>query len=95
MTKEQLALLKAMERIIVLIRFDINENAKQGLSPEKTQMLGDLMDAIHNIPSALRAENFDINFHVTIMLGGFEEKYQNKSHIKPLSLYKHILENEI
>ena len=95
MTKEQLALLKVMERVIILIRFEAEGNSKQGMSPEATQMLSDLVDAIHNIPDALRSEDFDINFHTNIMLGGFEEKYQNKDKIKPLSLYKHILENEI
>ena len=95
MTKEQLALLKVMERVIVLIRFEADGNSEKGMSPEATQILSDLTDAIHNIPSALQSEDFDINFHTNIMLGGFEEKYKNTDKIKPLSLYKHILENEI
>ena len=94
MTKEQLALLKVMERAIILIRFETDACSEQGMSPEATQMLGDLADAIHNIPTALASEDFDINFHTKVMLGGFEEKYKNTDRIKPLSLYKQMLENE-
>ena len=49
MTKEQLALLTVMERVVVLMRVEADSNLKQGLSPEHTQMFSDLADAIHNI----------------------------------------------
>jgi hypothetical protein len=97
MTKEQLALLKTMERIILKIRFIANAKEREGngFSKEETIMLGDLTDAIHNIPSAITSDDFDLNFHTNIMLGGYEEKYQDQGLIKPLSVYNHILNNEI
>lgn len=94
MNKEQLALLTVMEQVIEKIGFDADINSKLGMSPEDTRTLSDLVDAIHSIPEALKSSDVDINLHANQMLGGFEEKYQNTDKVKPLSLYKHLLENE-
>ncbi len=95
MTNEQKALIKTLQRAILRIRMLGYEGQKNGLTGDQCELIADLADAIHNIPESIIEENFDLNFHTNIMLGGFDQKYKGKSNIQLLDLYQHILKNEI
>ncbi len=95
MTNEQKALLKTLQRALLRLRLLAYEGEREGLTAKQSEFIADLVDALHNIPIALLDSDFDVNFHTNIMLGGFDEKYQNVEGIKLLKLYQNILKNEI
>ena len=88
---EKMALIKTLKRVILEIRMLGYEGQKNGLSKEKSELIADLADAIHNIPEAILSDEYDLNFHTEIMLGSFDEKYKEFDCCKPLSVYKNSL----
>ena len=92
MNKEEIALTKTLRRVLLEIRELGYEGMKNGLNREKSELIADLADAVHNIPEALMSEKFDLNFHTEIMLGSFDEKYKEAQCSKPLEIYKNSLD---
>lgn len=53
------------------------EGQKSGLSPERAELLADLMDAVHNVPYLVTRE---LSFHESLlrgMLAAFDQKWPN------------------
>ncbi|KZN66415.1 hypothetical protein N473_08475 [Pseudoalteromonas luteoviolacea CPMOR-1] len=95
MKKEQLALLKTLQRALLEIRIIGFKGQDSGLSVEQSEFIADIADALHNIPDAITDANFDLDFHTKIMLGGFDDKYGTTTNFRLLEIYNHILQNEI
>ncbi len=95
MKKEQLALLKTLQRGLLKIRTIGYEGQHSGLSVDQSELIADIADALHNVPYALTDANFDLDFHTKIMLGGFDEKHGTSTNFRLLEIYNHILQYEI
>jgi len=92
---EEIALTKTLKRVLLEIRMLGYEGQKNGLSKEKSELIADLADAVHNIPEALLSEEYDLNFHTEIKLGGFDEKNKKDQCSQLLEFFKNSLsENE-
>jgi len=91
MNSEETALLSTLARVILEIRILGYQGQHTGLSKEKSALIADLADAVHNIPEAILSKDFDFNFHSDIMLGGFDAKYKDIHSLKPLAIYKNYL----
>lgn len=84
---ERQALIETMRMVILQIRIMGWDGENTGMSQETSKIIADLADSIHNIPEIIEKEEFDLNFHTKIMLGGFDVKHQNY-HFKPYEFYK-------
>lgn len=95
MNIEQLALLKTLRLGVLNLRIlGYAGQRNSGLTAEQSELVADLADAIHNIPEALTTESFDSEFHVQMMLGGFQKKYESNADApKLLNYYTSELEN--
>ncbi|NES83978.1 MAG: hypothetical protein F6K10_22610 [Moorea sp. SIO2B7] len=98
MKKEQMALLKTIQQVILYLRV-LGWDGKNSKDPnEQFEMIADLADSIHNIPEALMQDEIDLNFHVEIMLGGFDSKEYSDAPCSPYQIYQNelrMLKNEM
>ena len=93
MTNEQYALLRVMHAGILELRQLGWRTDGGAMTVKNAKLVADIADAIHNIPDALDEDDItDLEFHTTIMLGGFEERHPTYTRFKPLDLYKRNLE---
>ena len=85
----QLALLEVIRFAVLRIRVLGLEGQENGISKNKSELITDIADAIHNIPGALSGNEYDLEFQLGIMLKGLKEKHPDK--IDLLEVYKNRL----
>lgn len=90
----KIALLEAMYMAILEIRVLGNKGEEQGLSKKESAIIADLADAIHNIPEAIKSENFDLKFQLDCMLKGFSDRHPNHKGINPYKVYLNSIEGQ-
>ena len=89
---EKIGLLEAMYMAILEIRALGNKGEEQGLNKEESSIIADLADAIHNIPEAIKNEDYDLQFQLNCMLKGFSERHPNHKGVNPYKVYLNSIE---
>jgi len=77
---------------ILEIRVLGNKGEEQGLNKEESSIIADLADAIHNIPEAIKNEDYDLKFQLNCMLKGFSERHPNHKGVNPYKVYLNSIE---